>query len=87
MVRRIPSLKETEGIKAFFINDPSKALSEIRELSQLDMDRSGTIDPEELARLRSKQVRLGFGDKLLEFLSTHPNMLKRIQHLSGLQIH
>ena len=81
------SLKETEGIKAFFINDPSKALSEIRELSQLDMDRSGTIDPEELARLRSKQVRLEFGDKLLEFLSTHPNMLKRIQHLSGLQIH
>lgn len=43
------SLKETEGLKAFFVNDPSRALREIRELSQLDLDKSGTIDPAELA--------------------------------------
>ncbi len=77
-------LKEAEGLKAFFINDPSRAMNEIRELSQLDADRSGTIDPYELAALRNKKMVLNFGDHLMEALSTHPNMLKRIKHLSEL---
>jgi heat shock protein HtpX len=77
------SLKEVEGLKAFFINDPSRAMNEIRELSQLDLDKSGTIDVSELELLRTKKVNLTFGDKLLEALSTHPNMLKRIKQLSG----
>lgn len=76
------SLKEVEGLKAFFVNDPSQALNEIKELRQLDLDKSGTIDRSELEVLRTKEVRLGFGDRLLEILSTHPNMLKRIKHLS-----
>lgn len=78
------ALKEAEGLKAFFVNDPSRAYYEIRELSQLDMDRSGTIDRSELALLEQRPIHLGFGDRLLEFLSTHPNMLKRIKHLSAL---
>jgi len=76
------SLKEVEGLKAFFINDPSQAVNEIRELRQLDLDKSGTIDPAELELLRSKKLNLNFGDRLLEILSTHPNMLKRIKQLS-----
>ncbi|MFA5411536.1 MAG: zinc metalloprotease HtpX [Candidatus Omnitrophota bacterium] len=76
------SLKEAEGLKAFFVNDPSRALNEIKELRQLDLDKSGTIDPAELVFLRSKKLNLGLGDKLLELLSTHPNMLKRIKELS-----
>jgi heat shock protein HtpX len=76
------SLKESEGLKAFFLNDPSRARKEIRELSQLDLDKSGTIDQSELELLQNRNVRLGFGDKMLEILSTHPNMLKRIKHLS-----
>ena len=76
------SLKEVEGLKAFFINDPSRAMTEIRDLAQLDLDKSGTIDTSELEVLRHKQVKLGFGDKMLELLSTHPNMLKRIKQLS-----
>jgi len=76
------SLKEAEGLKAFFINDPSLALNEFRELSQLDLDKSGTIDTTELMALKSKTVTLSFGDRLLELLGTHPNMLKRIKHLS-----
>ena len=76
------ALKDVEGLKAFFVNDPSQAINEIKELSQLDFDRSGTIDSYELEALASKQVRLNFGDKLLEMLSTHPNMLKRIKQLS-----
>jgi len=76
------SLKEVEGLKAFFVNDPSRALNEVRELAQLDLDRSGTIDAGELDVLRNKEVRLNLGDRLLEALSTHPNMLKRIKQLS-----
>ena len=78
------ALKEAEGLKAFFLNDPSRAVNEIRELSQLDLDGSGTIDPYELAAVRNKNLHLNFGDRLMESLSTHPNMLKRIKHLSEL---
>ena len=80
-------LREAEGLKAFFMNDPSRALKEIKELSQLDLDRSGTIDPSELAMLRNKTIKLNFGDRLLELLGTHPNMLKRIKHLSEYHKH
>ena len=80
------ALKEVEGLKAFFVNDPSMAMNEIRELSQLDIDRSGTIDPQELALLRNQSVPLSFGDRVMESLSTHPNMLKRIKHLSELRV-
>ncbi|MDO8663008.1 MAG: zinc metalloprotease HtpX [Candidatus Omnitrophota bacterium] len=76
------ALKESEGLKAFFVNDPSQARKEIKDLAQLDLDKSGTIDPSELALLQSKNIRLGVGDKLMELLSTHPNMLKRIKKLS-----
>ena len=76
------SLKEVEGLKAFFVNDPSQARNEIRELAQLDLDKSGTLDPSELEQLRTKTIHLNFGDRLLELLSTHPNMLKRIKRLS-----
>jgi heat shock protein HtpX len=79
---RPEALKESEGLKAFFVNDPSQARKEIRELSQLDLDKSGTIDQSELMLLQNKSIRLGFGDRMLEILSTHPNMLKRIKRLS-----
>jgi len=77
-------LKEIEGVKAFFINDPSRAWNEVRELSQIDRDMSGTIDPDELEVLRSKSIRLSTQDRMMEIMSTHPNMLKRIRHLSSL---
>jgi len=76
------SRREVEGLKAFFVNDPSQSLHEISELRQLDLDKSGTLDDSELLRLKSKRVHLNFGDKMMELLSTHPNMLKRIKQLS-----
>ncbi len=76
------AIKDVEGMKAFFANDPSRALSELKDLKDLDLDRNGEISPQELATLNSKVVKLGFGDKLLELMSTHPNMLKRIKRLS-----
>jgi heat shock protein HtpX len=77
-------LKQVEGVKAFFVNDPSRSLTELRELAQIDFDKSGTIDPGELASLRSMTVKISTGDKILEAMSTHPNMLKRVKHLSTL---
>lgn len=83
---RIPkdTLKQVEGMKAFFASDPSRAGYELRELSQIDLDRSGTIDSNELMMLRTRPVRISNADKFMEMLSTHPNMLRRIQRLSTL---
>ncbi len=79
-------LKRVEGVKAFFVNDPSRSWYEINELKQIDRDMSGTIDYDELVDLRQKQVRLRTSDKLMELFTTHPNMLKRIKHLSTLVV-
>lgn len=79
-------LKRVEGVKAFFVNDPSRAWGEIKELTQIDTDMSGTIDYDELMELRQKEVTLSTGDKLMELFTTHPNMLKRIKHLSSLAV-
>ena len=81
---RLPkeAIKDVEGMKAFFANDPSRALTELKELRSLDIDKSGTISDSELRLLQDKTVNLKFGDRLMELLSTHPNMLKRIKRLS-----
>jgi heat shock protein HtpX len=79
-----PELKQVQGVKAFFVSDPSRAWFEVRELSQIDKNMSGTIDQNELMELRQKKVRLSFTDKMMEIFTTHPNMLKRIKHLSSL---
>ena len=76
------AIKDVEGMKAFFANDPSRALEEFRDLRSLDLDKSGTISTAELQILQNKPIQLNFGDRLLELLSTHPNMLKRIKRLS-----
>ena len=77
-------MKEIEGVRAFFLNDPSRSWYEVRELSQVDQDMSGTIDAMELMDLRQKEVKLSTSDKMMELFTTHPNMLKRIKHLSTL---
>jgi heat shock protein HtpX len=81
------ALKDVEGMKAFFANDPSRAATELKDLRDLDLDRSGTISNSELLALQNKPVKLGFGDRLMEALSTHPNMLKRIKRLSEYRAH
>jgi len=77
------ALKDVEGMKAFFANDPSRAAKDFNDLRNLDIDGSGEISPSELAVLTNKNVKLGFGDKVMELMSTHPNMLKRIKRLSS----
>ena len=75
-------MRQFEGMKAFFVNDPGRAAMEFKELRELDADHSGTIDAEELRSLRGAALRLSGTDRFMEMFSTHPNMLKRIKKLS-----
>lgn len=79
------AIKDVEGQKAFFLNDVSNAEKDISELSQLDADGDGVIGAEELKRLQQQNVKISTGNKLMELLSTHPDMLKRIKRLSEMQ--
>lgn len=76
-------MKRVEGMKAFFLNDPSQSWNEIRQVSQIDGNRDGKISQDELLMMRQRKIRLGFGEKLMEAFTTHPNILKRIQMLSS----
>ncbi len=78
-------LKQVEGMKAFFASDPSRAASEIRELKELDKDMSGHIDVDELRAVRQKRLLVSRSGKMMEMLSTHPNMLKRIHALAEME--
>jgi len=77
-------LKRVEGVKAFFLNDVSRAWNEVRELKEVDQDLSGTIDQNELLALRSQKVTLSRAERMMEIFTTHPNMLKRIKRLAAL---
>ena len=85
-VRNKDEMKQIEGVRAFFISDPSTSMGSIKELSQVDRDMSGTIDPFELQALRNSNVEVSSQEKMMELLSTHPNMLKRLKHLSTLSV-
>ena len=77
-------LKRVEGVKAFFLNDISRASDEIQELKEIDRDFSGTIEQGELLALRAQKIKPKAAEKLLEIFTTHPNMLKRIKRLATL---
>jgi heat shock protein HtpX len=75
-------LKQVQGFKAFFVNDVSDARNEIQELSQLDLDMDGSISQAELDQLKYDRINLKTSSKLMEMLSTHPNMVKRVKRLA-----
>ncbi len=77
-------LKEVEGLKAFFVNDITDAGNEISDLQQLDLNQDGIISEDELNELRYSKTNIGTGQSVLELLSTHPNMVKRVKRLSEL---
>ena len=77
-------LKRVDGVRAFFVNDPARAHAELKELSQIDRDMSGTIDNEELMAIRHTSINLTSAEKMMELFTTHPNMLKRIKHLASM---
>ncbi len=75
-------VRQAEGFKAFFVNDPSQAQHEILELRQLDLNGDNSIDMNELQMLKNNRIKVKFSDRLMEGMSTHPNMLKRIKKIS-----
>ena len=54
-------MKQVEGMKAFFLNDPAVAWNEVSEIAQVDENRDGRISQDELLNLRQKYVKLGLG--------------------------
>lgn len=78
-------LKKVEGMKAFFANDPSRAVQELSDLSEIDLDKSGHIDKKELETLKNARVNISGVDRFMEILSTHPNMAKRIRALAKME--
>ena len=77
-------VKSVEGVKAFFVNDISDASNEVHDLRQIDRDMDGIISEAELAELRDTPTNISTGSKIMELLSTHPNMVKRIKRLAEL---
>jgi len=77
-------VKELEGVKAFFVNDISDARNEIKDLREVDLNLDGVISEDELSQLRETPTRISTGSKIMELMSTHPNMIKRIQRLAEL---
>ena len=75
-------IKDIEGTKAFFLTDISNARNEFSNLAQLDLDHDGTISADELNVIRESKVNVSASNKLMELLSTHPDMLKRIKRLA-----
>jgi heat shock protein HtpX len=76
-------MKQVQGMKAFFLNDPAVSWNEVTEIAQVDENRDGRISQDELLNLRQKYVKLGVGAKISELFTTHPNTLKRIYTLGG----
>jgi len=77
-------LRRIQGFRALLLNDTSQGWREVRQLKELDRDSDGAINQNDLLALRSKEIRLGPSESLLEVFTTHPNMLKRVKRLATL---
>ena len=80
-----PTATREESPLELLLEDSRKEFEQVqRELKEIDIDMSGTIDQNELMMLATKKIKLSGTDKMMEALSTHPNMVKRIKHLASL---
>lgn len=77
-------IKDIEGSKAFFVTNVTDAQKELKSLYELDLNHDGSIDFEELELLKEGKVNIDSRSKIMELLSTHPDMVKRIKKLSEL---
>ncbi|MBS7288245.1 MAG: M48 family metalloprotease [Candidatus Freyarchaeota archaeon] len=77
-------IRKLECIKAFLAVKPSYSVpKEILVLMEADVNRDGRIDAYELLQIKEKvKGALGFGSRIAELFSTHPNILKRIAKLA-----
>ncbi|MEM2134698.1 MAG: M48 family metalloprotease [Candidatus Jordarchaeaceae archaeon] len=77
---------ETHGARAFFIEDPANASSQIRRIveraSEYDLDKDGTLDEKELEMAMEAEAKRTKWNSLNNLFSTHPPTYKRILLLS-----
>ena len=66
------------AFKALFITDPDRAVADSAELAAMNVSSDQKLVQEILSK------ELTFADKLIEVLSTHPNIVKRLRALKEL---
>ena len=69
---------KASAFKALFITDPDRASADSAELAALNAPNDQKLVQEILSK------ELTFADKLIEVLSTHPNIVKRLRALQEL---
>ncbi|MDI6916495.1 MAG: zinc metalloprotease HtpX [Thermoplasmatales archaeon] len=77
------TLKQVEGMKAFFASDPSTSRKDLTDLRQADLNRDGHLDKYEVEAF-AKESRVRGVDRIMEIFSSHPNIVKRIKRLHAI---
>jgi len=78
MGRMKQQAKNLNGFKALFITDPDRANVDSAELSAMSVGDKQKLVQEIMSK------KLTTGDRILEILSTHPNIVKRLKALQEL---
>ena len=83
------SKKETHGVRAFYIGDPSSSKREISTImnnkAKYDLDGDGVIDENELTIAMEEEAKKTSWGRVNELFSTHPPTFKRILNLKQLE--
>lgn len=77
------TLKQVEGMKAFFASDPSRARKDLTDLRQADLNMDGHLDKYEVEAF-AKESTITTTGRLMEIFSSHPNIVKRIKRLHAI---
>lgn len=79
------TLKQVEGMKAFFASDPSRARKDLTDLRQADLNMDGHLDKYEVEAF-AKESKVRSADRIMEMFSSHPNIVKRIKRLHAISV-
>jgi len=77
------TLKQVEGMKAFFASDPSTSRKDLTDLRQADLNMDGHLDKYEVEAF-AKESTVTAAGRLMEIFSSHPNIVKRIKRLHAI---
>ncbi|MEA2053935.1 MAG: zinc metalloprotease HtpX [Candidatus Thermoplasmatota archaeon] len=77
-------LKKVEGSKAFLATDPSTARRDIMDLREADLNLDGHLDMYEVEKF-ARSAKVKTTDKILEIVSSHPNVVGRIKKLVSIK--
>lgn len=78
------TIRDLGHCRAFFSVDPARALGDLRDLSQADLNLDGRLDEYELKLLAQRKIKLSLSERIAELFSTHPHPLHRIKRLAQL---